>query len=84
MLVHDFVNRKVMPVVQELYHAKTLFISETVLNAIRIHVDYAYSAEFGVEPYFQYSPLMIIRKGTNEIQHNIIARQVVSRGSVAP
>lgn len=48
MLVHEFVNRKVMPVVQELHHANTLFASETVLNAIRIHGDYGYSAEFDV------------------------------------
>jgi alkylation response protein AidB-like acyl-CoA dehydrogenase len=37
-----------------------------------------------VERYFRDAPLMIVGEGTNEIQRNVIARQLVSRNSVAP
>ena len=65
-----------------------LFASETAmeiaLNAIRIHGGYGYSTEFDVERYFRDAPLMIVGEGTNEIQRNVIARQLVKRNSVAP
>jgi isovaleryl-CoA dehydrogenase len=65
-----------------------LFASETAmqiaLDAIRIHGGYGYSTEFDVERYFRDAPLMIVGEGTNEIQRNVIARQLVDRGSVAP
>ena len=65
-----------------------LFASETAmeiaLNAIRIHGGYGYSTEFDVERYFRDAPLMIVGEGTNEIQRNVIARQLINRGSVAP
>jgi isovaleryl-CoA dehydrogenase len=65
-----------------------LFASETAmqiaLDAIRIHGGYGYSTEFDVERYFRDAPLMIVGEGTNEIQRNVIARQLVNRGSVAP
>ncbi len=65
-----------------------LFASETAmeiaLDAVRIHGGYGYSAEFDVERYFRDAPLMIVGEGTNEIQRNVIARQLVKRGSVAP
>lgn len=65
-----------------------LFASETAmqiaLDAIRIHGGYGYSTEFDVERYFRDAPLMIVGEGTNEIQRNVIAGQLVSRGSVAP
>jgi alkylation response protein AidB-like acyl-CoA dehydrogenase len=65
-----------------------LFASETAmeiaLNAIRIHGGYGYSTEFDVERYFRDAPLMIVGEGTNEIQRNVIVRQLVERGSVAP
>jgi isovaleryl-CoA dehydrogenase len=65
-----------------------LFASEIAmqiaLDAIRIHGGYGYSTEFDVERYFRDAPLMIVGEGTNEIQRNVIARQLVSRGSVAP
>ena len=57
---------------------------EITLNAIRVHGGYGYSTEFDVERYFRDAPLMIVGEGTNEIQRNVIARQLVSRGSVAP
>ena len=65
-----------------------LFASETAmqiaLDAIRIHGGYGYSTEFDVERYFRDAPLMIVGEGTNEIQRNVIVRQLVARGSVAP
>jgi isovaleryl-CoA dehydrogenase len=65
-----------------------LFASETAmqiaLDAIRIHGGYGYSTEFDVERYFRDAPLMIVGEGTNEIQRNVIVRQLVSRGTVAP
>ena len=65
-----------------------LFASETAmqiaLDAVRIHGGYGYSTEFDVERYFRDAPLMIVGEGTNEIQRNVIVRQLVSRNSVAP
>lgn len=63
-----------------------LFCSETAmeiaLNALRVHGGYGYSTEFDVERYFRDAPLMIVGEGTNEIQRNVIARQLVARGGV--
>jgi alkylation response protein AidB-like acyl-CoA dehydrogenase len=60
-----------------------LFASETAmeiaLDAVRIHGGYGYSTEFDVERYFRDAPLMIVGEGTNEIQRNLIARQLVKR-----
>jgi len=60
-----------------------LFASETAmeiaLDAMRIHGGYGYSTEFDVERYFRDAPLMIIGEGTNEIQRNVIARQLIER-----
>ncbi len=53
---------------------------EVALNAIRIHGGYGYSTEFDVERYFRDAPLMIVGEGTNEIQRNVIAQQLVQRG----
>ncbi|HWM05884.1 MAG TPA: acyl-CoA dehydrogenase family protein [Actinophytocola sp.] len=61
-----------------------LFASETAmeiaLNAVRVHGGYGYSTEFDVERYFRDAPLMIVGEGTNEIQRNVIAAQLVARG----
>lgn len=63
-----------------------LFASETAmeiaLDAVRIHGGYGYSTEFDVERYFRDAPLMIVGEGTNEIQRNVIAAQLVSRGGI--
>ncbi|EFF89121.1 acyl-CoA dehydrogenase [Streptomyces sp. e14] len=63
-----------------------LFASETgmqiALNAVRIHGGYGYSTEFDVERYFRDAPLMIVGEGTNEIQKNVIAAQLVKRGGL--
>lgn len=55
---------------------------EIALNAVRIHGGYGYSTEYDVERYFRDAPLMIVGEGTNEIQHNVIAAQLVSRGGI--
>jgi len=57
---------------------------EIALDAVRVHGGYGYSTEFDVERYFRDAPLMIVGEGTNEIQRNVIARQLVKRGTVAP
>jgi alkylation response protein AidB-like acyl-CoA dehydrogenase len=63
-----------------------LFASESAmeiaLNAVRIHGGYGYSTEYDVERYFRDAPLMIVGEGTNEIQRNVIAAQLVSRGGL--
>jgi alkylation response protein AidB-like acyl-CoA dehydrogenase len=63
-----------------------LFASETAmqiaLNAVRVHGGYGYSTEFDVERYFRDAPLMIVGEGTNEIQRNVIASQLVKRGGL--
>ncbi len=63
-----------------------LFASEiamqVTLDAVRIHGAYGYSTEYNVERYFRDAPLMIIGEGTNEIQRNVIAAQLVKRGGL--
>ncbi len=58
-----------------------LFASETAMNialsALRIHGGYGYSTEFDIERYFRDAPLMIVGEGTNEIQRNVIARELI-------
>jgi alkylation response protein AidB-like acyl-CoA dehydrogenase len=65
-----------------------LFASESAmeitLNAVRVHGGYGYSTEFDVERYFRDAPLMIVGEGTNEIQRNVIAAQLVKRGGLEP
>lgn len=60
-----------------------LFASETAMkvamDALRIHGGYGYSTEFDVERYFRDAPLMIVGEGTNEIQRNVIVRQLIAR-----
>ncbi|WP_214402781.1 acyl-CoA dehydrogenase family protein [Pseudonocardia lacus] len=57
---------------------------EVALNAVRIHGGYGYSTEYDVERYFRDAPLMIVGEGTNEIQRNVIAAQLVKRGGLDP
>ncbi|MFC6870530.1 acyl-CoA dehydrogenase family protein [Haloechinothrix salitolerans] len=63
--------------------AAKLFATEmcvdVCLKAMRVHGGYGYSKEFNVERYFRDAPLLLIGEGTNEIQKNVIARQVVER-----
>jgi alkylation response protein AidB-like acyl-CoA dehydrogenase len=63
-----------------------LFASEVAmqvaLDAVRVHGGYGYSTEYDVERYFRDAPLMIVGEGTNEIQKNVIAKQLVARGGI--
>ncbi len=63
-----------------------LFASEiamqVALDAVRIHGGYGYSTDYDVERYFRDAPLMIVGEGTNEIQRNIIAAQLIKRGGL--
>ncbi|MEU1147792.1 acyl-CoA dehydrogenase family protein [Streptomyces sp. NPDC005863] len=63
-----------------------LFASETAmritLDAVRVHGGQGYSTEFDVERYFRDAPLMIVGEGTNEIQRNVIVRQLIARGGL--
>ncbi|MFW0788142.1 acyl-CoA dehydrogenase family protein [Gordonia sp. CPCC 205333] len=63
-----------------------LFASETAmqiaLDSIRVHGGYGYSKEYDVERYFRDAPLMIVGEGTNEIQRNVIAAQLVARNKI--
>jgi len=56
---------------------------EIALNAVRIHGGYGYSTEYDVERYLRDAPLMIVGEGTNEIQRNVIASQLVQRGGLS-
>jgi len=60
-----------------------LFASEmaaqVTLDAIRIFGGHGYSSENNVERYFRDAPLMIVGEGTNEIQRNVIAAQLIRR-----
>jgi alkylation response protein AidB-like acyl-CoA dehydrogenase len=55
---------------------------EIALNSVRIHGGYGYSTEYDVERYYRDAPLMIVGEGTNEIQRNVIAGQLVARGGL--
>ena len=60
-----------------------LFASEVCLevtaDAMRVHGGYGYSPEFDVERYYRDAPLMVLGEGTNEIQKNVIAKQLINR-----
>ncbi len=63
-----------------------LFASEAAmraaLSAVRVHGGLGYSTELDVERYFRDAPLMIVGEGTNEIQRDVIIRQLVARGGL--
>lgn len=56
---------------------------EVALSAMRIHGAYGYSTEYNIERYFRDAPLMIVGEGTNEIQRNLIIRQLMARAAAA-
>ncbi|WP_193086640.1 acyl-CoA dehydrogenase family protein [Brevibacterium aurantiacum] len=60
------------------YYASEM-AAEVALDAIRVHGGYGYSTEYDVERYYRDAPLMIVGEGTNEIQLNVIAKQLVGR-----
>jgi alkylation response protein AidB-like acyl-CoA dehydrogenase len=59
-----------------------LFASEMCLqvatDAMRIHGGYGYTQDLAVERHFRDAPLMIIGEGTNEIQQQVIGRNLLS------
>ncbi|WP_174555083.1 acyl-CoA dehydrogenase family protein [Actinomadura hibisca] len=55
---------------------------EIALNAVRVHGAAGYSTEFDVERYFRDAPLMIVGEGTNEIQRNVIVKQLIDRNRI--
>jgi alkylation response protein AidB-like acyl-CoA dehydrogenase len=64
-----------------------LFASEVCLevttDAMRVHGGYGYSPEYDVERFYRDAPLMVLGEGTNEIQKNVIARQLIARARPA-
>ncbi len=64
-----------------------LFATETAvqvaLDAMRVHGGYGYSPEFEIERLYREAPLFLVGEGTNEMQRNVIARQLVERGGLA-
>lgn len=56
--------------------------AEIALDAIRVHGGYGYSTEFDVERYFRDAPLMIVGEGTNEIQLDVISKQLIGRNRI--
>ncbi len=64
-----------------------LFASEVCLevtaDAMRVHGGYGYSPEYDVERFYRDAPLMVLGEGTNEIQKNVIARQLMARARPA-
>jgi alkylation response protein AidB-like acyl-CoA dehydrogenase len=62
-----------------------LFASEACLqvtsDAIKVHGGYGFSAEFDIERYYRDAPLMVVGEGTNDIQRNVIIRQLIDRYS---
>lgn len=60
------------------YYASEM-AAEVALDAIRVHGGYGYSTEYDVERYYRDAPLMIVGEGTNEVQLNVIAKQLIGR-----
>jgi alkylation response protein AidB-like acyl-CoA dehydrogenase len=56
---------------------------QIALDAIRVHGGYGFSTEYDVERYFRDAPLMIVGEGTNEIQRNVIASQLIARNKIS-
>ncbi|MGH3414524.1 MAG: acyl-CoA dehydrogenase family protein [Marmoricola sp.] len=60
-----------------------LFASEVAkdaaFDAMRVHGAYGYSREYDVERLYRDAPLMVIGEGTNEIQRQVITRQLIQR-----
>ncbi|MEV0109771.1 acyl-CoA dehydrogenase family protein [Nocardia sp. NPDC050799] len=64
----------------KLYATETA--AQITLDAMRVHGGYGYSLEFPIERYFREAPLFLVGEGTNEMQKNVIAKQLVDRGGV--
>lgn len=64
-----------------------LFATETAadvsLEAMRIFGGNGFSKDFAVERYYRDAPLLLIGGGTNELQHLIIARQLLQKYAIS-
>ena len=73
--VRAFVDREVTPSVRDVEHASTYTeawieqMKRIGLNRVRRRT-------------FRDAPLMIVGEGTNEVQRNVIAAQLVARGGI--
>jgi alkylation response protein AidB-like acyl-CoA dehydrogenase len=56
--------------------------AEITLQAMRVHGGYGYSTEFPIERLYREAPLFLVGEGTNEIQRNVIVRQLIDRGGI--
>ena len=63
-----------------------LFATETAaevsFEAMRIMGGNGFSKDFSVERYYRDAPLLVIGRGTNELQRLIIARQLLQKYSI--
>jgi alkylation response protein AidB-like acyl-CoA dehydrogenase len=55
---------------------------EITLTAMRVHGGHGYSQDLDLQRYFRDAPLMILGEGTNEIQRQVIARQLIAQNPV--
>ncbi len=56
--------------------------AEVTLASIRVHGGMGYSTDLDVERFYRDAPLMIVGEGTNEIQRNVIVRELVRRNAL--
>lgn len=56
--------------------------ADVTLRSLRVHGGAGYSTDLDIERYYRDAPLMIVGEGTNEIQLNVIARELVRRGEL--
>ncbi len=56
--------------------------TQVTLDAMRVHGGYGYSQEYPIERLYREAPLFLVGEGTNEMQRNVIARQLVERGGL--
>lgn len=56
--------------------------TEITLTAMRVLGGNGYSVEYPIERLYREAPLFLVGEGTNEIQLNVIAKQLVERGGI--
>ncbi|WP_029269419.1 acyl-CoA dehydrogenase [Virgibacillus alimentarius] len=59
----------------KLYAAKTA--TKTAVEAVQVHGGYGYTEDYPVERFFRDAKVTEIYEGTNEIQHMVIAKQIL-------
>ncbi|GAB2459006.1 acyl-CoA dehydrogenase family protein [Jatrophihabitans fulvus] len=60
----------------------TEIATEVTLSAMRVHGGAGYSLEYPIERLYREAPLFLVGEGTNEIQRNVIVRQLMDRGGI--